>query len=81
MDNKSQKKEKCNSSNEQYNDNTCTRDKGDKNFQAEKCVHMWPVKLKKDVQSEKPAMKPSNKESIGLNKNGKYTVSHNKQKK
>ena len=31
------KKEHCNSSNEQSNDNTYTRDKRDKNCQAEKC--------------------------------------------
>ena len=42
---------------------------------------MWPKKPQMDVWSEKPAMKPSNKKSIGLNQNWKATMSHNKQKK
>ena len=35
---------------------------------------MWPVKPQMDVWSEKPAMKSSNKKSIGLNKNCKDTI-------
>ena len=42
---------------------------------------MQPVKPQMDVQSEKPAMKSSNKKSIGLNKNCETTMSHKKQKK
>ena len=66
------KKEQCNSSNEQSNDNTCTRDKGDKNFQVEKCVHKWPKKLQKDVQLKKPAAK---------DKNCQVKIGYTKQKK
>ena len=69
-------KDRC-SKNEQSNDNTCTRDKGDKNCQTEKSVNMQPKKPKKDMQSEKSAMKSSNRKSIGLNKNCKATICEN----
>ena len=42
---------------------------------------MQPLKPQMDVQSKKPAMKPSNKKSIGLNKNCEATVGCKKQKK
>ena len=51
------KKEQCNSSKEQSNDNTCTRDKGDKNCQVEKSVNMCPTKPAKDMQLPKPAIR------------------------
>ena len=35
---------------------------------VKKSVVMWPVKPQRDVQSEKPAMKSSNKKSNELNK-------------
>ena len=44
-------------------------------------IDIWPVKPQMNVQSEKPAMKSSNKKSIGLNKNCKATVSSKKQRK
>ena len=53
----------------------------DKKCQENENIDMWPVKPQMDVLSEKPAMKLSNKKSIGLNKNSNATVSSRKQKK
>ena len=46
----------------------------DKKYQIS---NMQPVKPQMDVQSKKPAMEPSNKKSIGLNKNCKDTICEN----
>ena len=48
-------KEKSNSSKEQYNNTTCTRNNKNKNCQTEKC-EMWPKKPQMDMWPNKPAM-------------------------
>ena len=56
---------------EQFN-TTCTRDKGDKNCQAEKSVNKWPKKFQMDIQSEKPAKQSSfKKKHVSLYKGQK----------
>ena len=52
-----------------------SRKQNNKNCQAESS--MQPKKPKKDMWSEKPAMKSRNKKSIGLNKNCKATICEN----
>ena len=66
-------KEQCNNLNGQSN-NTCTKDKGDKNCQCEKSV-MCPVKPAKQSSFKKKHI------PLYKDKNHKATISYKKQKK